>query len=967
MPAVLARHEVLLRQAIEAHGGHVFKMVGDQCCAAFPTAPAALRAALAVSGVQAGCPLGERSGVQEEPISGPERLNPRTPERLNPRTPERLDLRLRIALHTGTALERDGDYLGPALNRVARLLAAAHGGQILLSRATHELVREHLPEDASLRDLGTHRLKDLQQPEHVFQLQHSCLPTELAPVRSLEAFAHNLPIQVTSFVGREAEIAEVKRLLTATRLLTLTGAGGCGKTRLALQVAADLLEGEDDGAWFVDLAPLTDPALLAQTVASVLGIREEPGRPLAQTVVDALLPRKLLLILDNCEHVLEASAALAGTIMRRCPGVQILATSRERLNLPGETAYRIPSLSAPDPSTLNTELFTLTQYEAVRLFIDRAIAVVPAFVVTNENAPAVAEVCHRLDGIPLAIELAAARVRVLPAEQIAARLDDRFRLLTGGSRASLPRQQTLRALIDWSYDLLSEPEQALLRLLSVFAGGWTLEAVEAVCSGVQEGAMRGAEDLNARTPERLNADEVLDLLTSLVDKSLAQYEERAGGGRYRLLETIRQYARERLEAEGEAAAAQARHGDWFLSLAERAEPELWGPRQVEWLDRLEQEHDNLRAALSWCGKTLDSSQWLVDGPATAGSKLDRHSSEPTTNHQPQTTAVEKGLRLGGALWRLWELRGYLGEGREHLTAMLALPGAETRTAVRARALRSAGAMAYCQGDCGAVRSYCEEALAIFREIGDRSGIGWSLNYLRWTATFQGDDETARTLAEESLAAFREAGDQPGITWGLCSLAWGGLAVGGDRETARALAEESLRISRAIGYKEAMAWSIGLLGDLGYYAGDYGTARALWEESLTMLRELGHSRAISLWLFDIAELTRAQKDYGEARALYRESLEMSRQQGNRRLIARNLEGMAAAAIEQAQYERAARLHGAAEALRAANGDAPFSLSPAGYERSITTLREALGEGAFIATCAEWRAMPLPEVLALAMEE
>jgi class 3 adenylate cyclase len=459
MEAALARHDALAADAIQRHEGTLVKHrgEGDSLFAVFARAADAVAAAVA---------------LQQALITEP--------------WPAQTVPRVRLALHTGDAVLRDGDYFGPAVNRCARLRAVAHGGQLLLSSATQELVRDALPEGVTLRELGEHRLRDLARPERVFQLLHPDLPADFPPLASLNTLPNNLPQQVTSFIGREKEMAEVRRLLDKTRLLTLTGSGGTGKTRVSMQVAADLLEGEGDGVWLVELAPLADPALVPQAVATALGIREEPGKPLSQTLVDFLKPKRLLLLLDNCEHLLAACAELAEQILRHCPGVQILATSREGLNIPGETTYRLPSLSLPDPRQLPSSVEGLTQYEAVRLFIDRATAAVPSFTVTNQNAPAVAQLCVRLDGIPLAIELAAARVKALSVEQINARIADMFRLLTGGSRTALPRQQTLRAAIDWSYDLLSEKEKILLRRLSVFAGGWTLEAAEQVCADPEE-------------------------------------------------------------------------------------------------------------------------------------------------------------------------------------------------------------------------------------------------------------------------------------------------------------------------------------------------------------------------------------------------------------------------------------------------------------------------------------------------
>ena len=536
MPAALARHEVLVSEVVQEHGGVVVKSrgEGDSLFAAFARAVDAVVAAGALQQV-----------LHAEPW------------------PEGLVLRTRLAVHTGDAELRAGDYYGAAVNRCARLRAIAFGGQTLLSLATQELVRDRLPVGATLRDLGEHRLRDLVRPERVFQLDVPGVPTELRPLRSLEAFPNNLPVQLTSFIGRERELAEVKQLLEHHRLVTFTGAGGTGKSRLSLQVAADLMDAYPDGVWLVELAPLTDPRLVPGAVADVLGLREEAGRPLLGTLADVLRTKALLLILDNCEHLIGACAELAEALLRQSTQLRILASSREALGIAGEQPFRVPSLSLPDPRRLSSttpDLATaLSQSEAVRLFIDRVVTIQPHFHVTNRNAPAVAQICHRLDGIPLAIELAAARVKVLPVEQIASRLDDRFRLLTGGSRTALPRQQTLRALIDWSYDLLSETERTLLRRLSVFAGGWTLEAAEAVCAG-----------------DGVDEYDVLELLTHLVDKSLALPEEHDGDVRYRLPETVRQYARDRVLEAGEAAPLAERHLAYCLAFSERAEPELWG-------------------------------------------------------------------------------------------------------------------------------------------------------------------------------------------------------------------------------------------------------------------------------------------------------------------------------------------------------------------------------------------------------
>ena len=481
MPRALARHDALARGAVERHRGTVVKMIGDGMYAAFADPLDAVNAALELQ--QA---LGD------------------------PAATEGLPLRVRCGVHAGTVECRDNDYFGNPVNRAARIMGTAHGGQVLLSHTVAVLVRDRLPDGVALRNLGSLRLRELASPERIYQVTHPKLRQDFPALRSLESTPNNLLQQVTTFVGRERELAELREALGATRLLTLLGAGGIGKTRLSLQVAAEVLDDYPDGVWFVELAPLNDERLVPQAVASVLGVKEEAGRPVTEALVRHVADRRLLLVLDNCEHLVQACAALAEQLLKSGPQLRILASSREPLRVSGEASFPVPTLAVPasqDPVAVET----LRQYPAVRLFVDRATAVLPAFGLTDHNAPAVAEICRRLDGIPLAIELAAARVRALSVENIAARLNDRFDLLTGGNRTALPRQQTLRALVDWSYDLLAEKERVLFRRLAVFAGGWTLEAAEAVCSGGDVGE-----------------GEVLDLLANLVDRSVVDLGSRSG-------------------------------------------------------------------------------------------------------------------------------------------------------------------------------------------------------------------------------------------------------------------------------------------------------------------------------------------------------------------------------------------------------------------------------------------------------
>jgi predicted ATPase/class 3 adenylate cyclase len=887
MQVSLARHDALVREAIVSANGYVFKAVGDAFCAAFALATDAVAAALMV-----------QIALNAEPW------------------PEETRIKVRMALHTAAVETRDGDYFGAALNRVARLLATGHGGQTLLSQTTYELCRDSLPEAASLRDLGAHQLKDLARPEHVYELQYPGLRGDFPPIRSLSTHPNNLPQQLTSFIGRAKEIAEIEALLVRNRLLTLTGSGGSGKTRLSLHVAAESLAQFPDGAWFVELAPLADPGVVPQTVSTVLGVKEEPGKPITQTLTEHLKNKRLLLLLDNCEHVLNACATMADTLLRQCPDVRILASSREALGIAGEQTYRVPSLSLPDRKQTQTPQ-TLSIYESVQLFIDRALLVRADFQVTNQNAPALASLCCHLDGIPLAIELAAARVRSLAVEEIDGKLDQRFRLLTGGSRMALPRQQTLRSLIDWSYDLLNAPEKRLLQRLSVFAGGWTLTAAEQVCAG--EGVAEG---------------EVLDLLTSLSDKSLVVAEQTDGHFRYRLLETMRQYAREWLvESEG-GEVVRERHRDYFLALAEEAEPKLTGAEQAEWLLRLEEEHENLRAGLDWS---------LV-APGSGG-----------------------GLRLCGALQRFWWTRGHLSEGREWCVRALGKTGGEGKTPERAKALSAAGTLAYSQGDYPAAWARHEECMAILRKLGDRSGIASSLSNLGNVAFLQGDYPAARALYEEHLAIKRELGDRWGIALSLSNL--GCVACEhGEFVPAQALHEESLAIRRELGDRSGIAASLNNLGDVAHEQGDCASARTLNDESLAIMRELGDRWGIALSLGNLGAVAFDEGDYSAARALYDECLAICRELGDRRAIASALEGLAAAVATVGSCLRAARVWGAAERLREEVGSPLSPNERTRYDPRVAAARAALGDdAAFDRAWLEGRALTLEQAIELALDQ
>jgi predicted ATPase/class 3 adenylate cyclase len=885
MQAALARHDDILHNAIEGREGYIFKTVGDAFCAAFPTASDALKAALEA----------QRGLLREEwSQTGP--------------------LRVRMALHTGAAEERDSDYFGPPLNRISRLLSAGYGGQVLLSLASQELVCDELPEEVSLKDLGERRLKDLFRPERVFQLLAPDLPSSFPPLKTLDARLNNLPVQPTPLVGREREVAEVAERLHSeeVRLLTLIGPGGTGKTRLALQTAADFLEKFEDGVFFVALATITDPTLVASAISQPLGVKESAEQPLEESLKVYLREKNLLLLLDNFEQILEG-APLVGELLGACPKLKVLVSSRISLRLYGEQEYMVPPLALPDPRVL-PPLKVLTQYEAVRLFIERARAVKADFSVSNENAPAVAEICARLDGLPLAIELAAARIRILPLQKMLERLSNRLKLLKGGARDLPTRQQTLRGTIDWSYDLLEEGEKRLFARLSVFAGGRTLEAIEEICD--PEGGL-----------------EVLEVVEPLLEKSLLRQQEGPGGEpRFVMLETIHEYAREKLQESGEAETIKHTHAEYFLTLAKDAEPELKGHGQLEWLERLEAENDNMRAALSWSLGGADA---------------------------------ELGLRLAGALWWFWHVRGHMSEGQRWLEEGLAeKPGGPTGP--RAKALSGLGRLVMAQGDLELGTKLLEESLALYRELGDDVGTARALTFLGYAANLQGDHERARILGEEALALSRRLHDLWNVCLTLNILAF--TAYDQDaQEKAAALWEESLALSREIGDVRGISTALNSVGWVALVEGDFERASAVFEETLEIDRKLQDKQGVAYSLGNRAWAALHQGDHGRARTLFGETLELSREMGDKASIAESLGGLAGVAAAYENAERTARLWGAAEGLReeiaAHVPDAELPLH--GPYRTFAHSR--LDEAAFQAIFEEGRNMAPEQAIAYALQD
>ena len=884
MQRALSRHDDILRKAIEERGGYVFKTVGDAFCCAFPTAPDALEAALETQRTLKG---------EEWEGTGP--------------------LRVRMALHTGVAEEKDGDYFGPPVNRVARLLSAAHGGQVLLSLPAQELVRDQLPGGTSLKDLGAHRLKDLFRPERVFQLLARELPSEFPPLRTLEDYRNNLPLQPTPLIGREKEVAEVCEQLSRpeVRLLTLTGAGGTGKTRLGLQAAAELTDEFEEGVFFVSLAAISDPQLVVGAVAGTLGVKEAGGQPLLESLKYYLDEKYILLMVDNFEQVLEA-APMVAELLSAAPNLNVLATSRIPLRLYGEHEYSVPPLALPDRER-PPSVERLTHYEAVRLFVERAQAAKADFSVTNDNAPAVAEICYRLDGLPLAIELAAARIKVLSPQKMLDRLGNRLKLLTGGARDLPERQRTLRSTIEWSYGLLEEDEKALFIRLSVFAGGRTLEAIEAVC------------DVEGDLPI-----DVLDGLSSLVDKSLLKQEEGVGGElRFVMLETIHEFAREKLQESEESEDTRRLHAEYFLALAEEAEPELLreGKEEAAWLERLEAELDNMRAALSWTVEREDP---------------------------------DLGLRFAGALGQFWLARGYDDEARRWLEEALAKPG-HTSASRRAKALDALGSVALTQNDLDRAEAAATEGL----ELGDRAGIEGSRVasfrvLLGGVELVRGDLERAEDLSESSLALSREVGDRNGVATALISLAHIRLH---QEEYGKAgkLFEESLVVGRELDKTGAISSNLINLGFVSLLEGDVERAETLNKEAVALNRERGHKDSLPYALDNLGWTALARGDPERAENRFEECLLLCKDLNNRISATLSLEGLACATGARGEYERSARLLGAAEALREGVGYEKGPADRALQDPYLLPVRAELDEAAF----AEGRTMTFEEAVEYAL--
>jgi len=891
MPALLARHHEILNQAIEAHNGFIFRVIGDSFSASFHNANNALHAALDA-----------------------QRL-------LHNETWSPVPIKVRMGIHTGTAqLEienKENTYSGyTTLALTQRIMSAGHGGQILLSQSTFDLTRDRLPEKAQLTDMGERQLKDVLRPEHLYQLTVPDLPSEFAPLNTLESFSHNLPAQLTSFIGREKESEEVRKLVHANRIITLTGSGGAGKTRLSLHVGAECLQHFPDGVWFVELAPVTDPALIPQTLLAIFNLREDAQRVPLEVLLDHLRPKTILLMLDNCEHLIEACAQTSEILLRACPKLKILASSREALGIAGEVPYRVPSLATPNPEHLPS-LEKLSELDSIRLFIERATTAKSDFILTKANASFVAQICFRLDGIPLALELAAARMKMLSPEQIAVRLDDRFRLLTGGARTALPRQQTLRAMIDWSYSLLSEPEKTLFRRLAVFVGGWTLEAAESVCN-----EERGGVD-------------VLDLLTRLVDKSLVYIEESTGEIRYHRLETIRQYSREKFFETDEVETIRDRHLAFHVKYAEIAEEHMRGRARVAWMHRLEAEQDNMRTAMEW--------------------GLARNS--------------ESALRIAASLPIFWASSGFSAEGfrwlQQALEQVEAMKGYE-QPSLRAKGLSGLSFLYMSLGDNTNGKRVAEESVALFRHSQDKSGLAFALVVSAYPLEFLGERLQAEAALLESIAIARSEKNVFVLASALANLTRVTLDLHGDIEAAEHYADEAIRISQELGIEWTAGVAHEMKGMIAIHRKDYDEARTLIEKAVNAYRETGASFNVIIAKSGLAHMERELGNYAIALGIYRETIVAFRDVAQTGAVAHQLECFGFIAIAWNQNEHALQLFAAANALREKGGTPMTPDEQVYYDQQLVALREKIDLIKFDSVWSKGHTMTMEQAIEYTLE-
>ena len=912
MTVALEAHDALLRTAVERAHGTIVKTTGDGLLATFDRPEAGLTAA----------------------IEGQHALE----EQAWPATGR---LRVRMAIASGSAEVRNGDFFGPTLNRVARLMAIGHGDQVLVSSSTVSLVADDLPPACELIDLGEHRLRDLDRPEHVYQLVAAGLRREFPPLRASRERPTNLRLQVTSFVGRERELADLRTLIATSRLVTLVGAGGAGKTRLALQIAADALDEYPDGAWLVELAPISDPDLVVAEIGRTLGVQAQPGRSPVDPIVDYLRRKQLLLLLDNCEQVIEAAALTADRLIGSCPALHVLASSRERLGVDGEAVFAVPSLALPDTGDRfdvtgpadDAEVELAARSEAIRLFVDRARATLPSFNLDRTNVRAVVDICRRLDGIPLALELAAARINVLSAGEIAQGLDDRFRLLTGGRRTAVPRQRTLQGLIDWSWDLLDAVDRRLLRRLAVFAGSWSLDAAAAVTHGLDD---------PAAPPAGASRLETLDALGRLIDRSLV-LATRDAATRYGMLETIREYARERLEESGDAAEQRTRHLAYFRRLAVDAELGLEGPDMIACLERLDVEVDNLRTALDWAFAT---------DPRAA-------------------------LEMAVGLSVYWNVRLIGSEGFDRMNQAVDLarrwrsdgePSERAaRSALAARVLSHAAQVLASYTGRPADADLRADADALAREANDPDVLSATLATLAFARVavdgMVPTDGPDRVAVTDALELAEQHGD-----WYRASIIAAAFATTEstvDLAAAEAWLDRATEAASRTGNPFALGNITGVRGRVASLAGRLEEAERWLIDARAQYRALHDLRFDRVVSSELAHVLRREGRLAEAESEYRETIRGWQVSGNDGAVANQLECFGLIAVARGQGARAARLLGAAEILRE-TAEAPMTaFEREEYGAALGQLREALDEDVFRSVWAEGRTLSADSAVAFAL--
>lgn len=970
-------HHTLMQDAIESNNGYVFEIIGDAFCSAFQNAEDAVKAAVDAQ------------------------LN-----LVNEKWADAV-IKVRIGIHSGNAEWNGKTYMGYiTLARSARVMSCGYGEQIIISSSTYELCKDKflkfvpssqttvlkIKHEIFFRDLGERRMKDVIQPIRLFQIISPGLREDFPPLKTLDARPNNLPVQLSSFIGREGAMKEVKNLLGQSRLLTIIGTGGCGKTRLAMQTGADMIDEFANGVFITEFAPVSDPSLVMQTLLNSFGVKENQGKSPEELLTEFLNDKEMLLILDNCEHLIHECARLSEILLSRCPKLKIIATSREALNCSGEQTYRLPSLSLPDPSAVNTPEM-LTNYESVRLFIERALSVNPNFRVNDSNASALSEICIRLDGIPLAIELAAARVKILSLEKIQERLNDRFNLLSSGKRTALPRQQTLKALIDWSFDLLSDNEKILWGRLSVFNGGWTMDAAEEICS---DGKIR--------------KNEILHLLSQLAEKSIIIYDE--GKERYRILETMKQYGEDKLKETDNAEVILEKHFEYFLNFSETAEFNLTGAKAKFWLDNLETEHNNIQSAIEWSlnkGFKNRSAKlagvmgnfWKIRGHCSLGNQLLEKILINT--HGISKSVLGKAMDVSGMLFlnqgehekaykihseslglfreledknstavSLYNIgdveysRGNYEKAKKLYEESLEINMEIENDTGISNNLNCLGNVAWNLADYEQAQKFYEDALSMWRKIGDKNGIAVSLNGLGNVFSIRGKYDQALIYYNESLDYRRDLGDKNGISSSLNNI--GNIAFYiGDHELTRKSFEESLLLRREIGNKFGITTSLINLGVAESHIGNYEDAKIFFEESISLAREIGDKNGIGFSLFGLGEIFYSMKIYDKAQSYYEECINLRLEMGDKGGVALVLIRFAIMFCDSKEYSQAVKLFGTVDTILNTTGRIFEPSETKLQEIKLDELREKLSDEKFNEFFEEGKRLTMEQAVDIALSK